>query len=100
MKQIEIIGKKFMVLDLDEVDDYSNPKAYIHLTNGDWDWFVIAGDYDERLDDIYCFGLVNGFDKELGFFALKDVFNNGAVLVEDFVPVGVYDIFPDFDLRI
>lgn len=99
MNKIKIYGNEFDILSLDEIDDYKNPKASIHITNGDWDWYVIAGEVDEQNDDIYCFGLVNGFVKELGFFYLREIFSIGGELVMDFIPIGVYDIYPDFDLR-
>ena len=99
MKEISIFDKVFEVLDLSEVDEYSNPKAFIKLSNGKWDWFIVACECEYYTGDVYCFGLVNGFEKELGFFYLSEVFDVGAWIVEDFVPIGVFDIFPDFDLR-
>ena len=45
------------------------------------------------------FGLVNGFDKELGFFTLSQIVNAGAMLDVEFEQIGVFDIYEDFDLR-
>lgn len=95
---LKIDGNEYNILDLDVVDDYSNPVAEVHLTNGSWDWFVVAGE-ELNSGDYYLFGLVNGFVKELGFFTLSEIVNTGAVVVDDFEAVGMYDIYDDFDLR-
>ena len=81
-----------------EADNQDNPLAIAHFNNGEWDWYVIGGD---KLDngDFYLYGLVNGYDKELGMFTLKQIQDVGAILDEDFSPIGVYDIYEDFDLR-
>lgn len=93
----ETIDKILPSLDL--VDEYENPQAIAHFTNPQgWEWFVIAG---RKLNenDYYLFGLVNGYDKELGYFTLNQILQAGAVYDMDFTPVGVFDIYPDFDLR-
>jgi len=84
---------------LDLVDEYENPQAIAHFTNQQgWDWYIIAGK-DLGNEDLYLFGLVNGYEKELGFFTLKQILGAGAVYDLDFIPIGVFDIYPDFDLR-
>lgn len=84
---------------LDLVDEYDNPQTIAHFTNPrGWEWFIIAGKEMEN-EDFYLFGLVNGFEKELGFFTLNQILEAGAVYDIDFKPIGVFDIYPDFDLR-
>lgn len=84
---------------LESVDEYENPRAIAHFTNGSWDWFVLAGEKQAN-GDYYLFGLVNGIEKELGFFMLNDIVNHGAMLDENFETIGVFDIYEDFDLRV
>ena len=82
---------------IEEADNQENPIAHLHFTNGAWHWYVIgAKSYGE---DIQFYGLVNGYDKELGFFNLVEIEKAGARLDEAFKPIGVFDIYPDFDLR-
>lgn len=45
------------------------------------------------------FGLVNGFEKEIGYFRLDELASVGADFDVDFEPVGIFDIYEDFDLR-
>ena len=80
------------------VDSQENPLAIAHFSNGRWDWYVLGGEILEG-GDFYLFGLVNGIEKELGFFTLKQIQDIGATIDEDFSPIGVFDIYPDFDLR-
>ena len=81
----------------EEADNQENPLAHVHLTNGAWHWYVIgAKEYGE---DIQFLGLVNGFEKELGFFNLVELEQAGAKIDKDFKPIGVFDIYEDFDLR-
>lgn len=83
---------------IEEADSQDNPLAIAHFSNGAWDWFVIGG---KELDngDFYLYGLVNGYDKELGMFTLKQIQSVGAIYDEDFQAIGVFDIYEDFDLR-
>lgn len=93
----EIIGE--ILPSLEYVDEYENPQAIAHFRNQQgWDWYIIAG---KELDtgDYYLFGLVNGIERELGFFTLNQILQAGAKYDIDFTPVGVFDIYPDFDLR-
>lgn len=83
---------------MEEADSQENPIVKLHFSNGAWDWFVIGAKSLED-GDIYFLGLVNGFDKELGFFTLKQIEDVGAILDEDFQEIGVFDIYEDFDLR-
>ena len=103
MINVDIYGKSFEVLGLDEVDDYDNPVANVCLSakfsDGDWFWFIVAGEPLGSNGDYRFFGLVNGFEKELGFFTLSELGSVNADIVDDFEPCGIYDIYPDFDLR-
>jgi len=80
------------------IDEQENPLAIAHFDNGSWDWYVIAG--EKRGDDFYLFGLVNGIEKELGYFTLSQIVNAGAMLDVEFETIGVFDIYEDFDLRV
>lgn len=89
--------------DLYEQENERNPVAHAHFiketTDGrTWDWFVLEGRVQED-GDMLLFGLVSAMDKELGYFTLMQLASIGAGFDEDFEPVGVYDIYDDFDLR-
>ena len=80
---------------LDLVDEYENPQVIAHFTNSQgWNWFVIAGK-ELPNDDLYLFGYVQGFDNELGFFTLKQILEVGAEYDTEFVPEGLYTLFPN-----
>ena len=40
---------------------------------GSWTWFVTEGSPEEDEDDFRFFGLVDGHEKELGYFVLSDL---------------------------
>ncbi len=83
---------------IESADKSENPTAVAKFSNGKWCWFIIGG--KELSDgDFYLYGLVNGIEKELGMFTLKQILEAGAELDKDFTPVGVFDIYDDFDLR-
>lgn len=82
----------------EDADAQRNPIAYLHFDNGAWDWYIIGAKALEN-GDLYFYGLVNGIEKELGFFSLSQIEDVGAVMDEDWKKMGVFDIFPDFDLR-
>lgn len=88
---------KIVLPSFEEADNEENPLALAHFTNGAWDWYVIAG--KKTTDDYMLLGLVNGIEKELGFFTLKQIEDVGAMFDIDFEPIGVFDIYEDFDLR-
>ena len=83
---------------IEQADASSNPTAVCKFTNGNWNWFVIGGKELED-GDFYLYVLVDGFEKELGMATLKQIQSVGAVLDTEFAPIGVFDIFEDFDLR-
>ena len=86
--------------DLYEQEEVENPVAhahFVHVQSG-WEWFVTEG-REEPDGDMLLFGLVNGFEKEIGYFSLKELESVGAILDVEFSPVGIYDIYEDFDLR-
>lgn len=84
---------------LDEVDNQENPVAVVHFTLPMVaDWYVLAGEVRED-GDVLFFGLVNLYVKELGYFTLNELLENNIMFDESWKPMGVYDIYPDFDLR-
>ncbi|MBA7627652.1 hypothetical protein ES703_35119 [subsurface metagenome] len=52
----------------------SNPKIIVKFFHplSSWTWFVVEGEIDPD-GDILFFGLVDGFEKELGYFSLKEL---------------------------
>lgn len=83
---------------IESADAMENPTAVAKFTNNNWCWFIIGGK-PLKDGDFYLYCLVDGIDKELGFATLKQILETGAVLDSDFKPIGVFDIYDDFDLR-
>ncbi len=52
-------------------ENETDPLAYAKFftPDGSWSWFVLEYDRDERL----CFGYVDGFEGELGYFSLAEL---------------------------
>jgi len=52
----------------------SNPKIIVKFFHplSSWTWYVTEGDRQEDGDFLF-FGLVDGFEKELGYFTLKQL---------------------------
>ena len=44
----------------------------LFLPNSNWTWYIIEID---KQDNNTCFGFVDGFEKELGYFSLKELAN-------------------------
>lgn len=86
--------------DLYEQENVENPIAHAHFVHkaSGWHWFVTEGRKEED-GDMLLFGLVNGFEKEIGYFTLDELASVGADFDVDFKPVGIFDIYEDFDLR-
>lgn len=59
--------------------------AYLHYfhANG-WDWYVTEKDVDGGVQQ--AFGLVKGFETELGYISITELVNNGAELDLHFTP--------------
>ena len=76
---------------IDDIEEKDNPLIITCFTNGDWDWYVLAG---EKLDngDYLLYGLVDGIEKELGTFTLSQIENVSATLTPDFDNIGLYDL--------
>ena len=74
-----------------EADEKDNPPVVAHFTDGDWSWYVLAG---EKLDngDYLLYGLVDGIHRELGTFTLSQIENVSATLTPDFDNIGLYDL--------
>ena len=94
--------RQIVVPELYAQENEENPTAYAHFIKDGadgvlWDWYVTEA--SERDGDLLMFGLVSGYEKELGYFTLMQLASIGAGFDVDFEPVGVFDIFEDFDLR-
>ena len=50
----------------------------IHLGSG-WTWTAYEADPVE-MDDILCFGRVDGFESELGYFSVDELLENGVII--------------------
>ena len=44
----------------------------LFLPNSNWTWYIIE---INKQDNNTCFGFVDGFEKELGYFSLKELAN-------------------------
>lgn len=55
-------------------ENNKNPNAVIKFFDptGSWTWYVIEGELQEDGDFLF-FGLVKGFETELGYFTLNDL---------------------------
>ena len=76
---------------IEEADEIANPNVVAKFTNGDWNWYVVAGDKIKN-DDYLLFGLVEGMYVELGTFTLKQLNEVSATLTSDFDKIGLYDL--------
>ena len=76
---------------IEDADEKDNPPIVARFTNGDWDWYVLAG---EKIDngDYLLYGLVDGIHKELGTFTLSQIEDVSATLTSDFESIGLYDL--------
>ena len=52
----------------------SNPKIIVKFfhPSSSWTWYVVEGEIDQDGDMLF-FGLVDGHEKELGYFSLKEL---------------------------
>ena len=57
-------------------EDPAVAATYYHESSG-WTWYLLEYDLNEDL----AFGLVSGFELELGYFSLSEIAENGAVRV-------------------
>ena len=60
----------------------SNEKKIIYAKffapNTCWTWFVLEGSWSEDHEDYIFFGLVDGFEKEYGYFSLNELESVGV----------------------
>jgi hypothetical protein len=78
----EIILMKLLTKELEKklpklysTDDGTNEKKIvIHYFSpySNWDWYVFEGERQEN-GDVLFFGMVQGFEKELGYFTLNEL---------------------------
>lgn len=54
-------------------ENETDPMVYVKFftPDGSWSWFILEYDIDERL----CFGYVEGFEREFGYFSLDELEN-------------------------
>ena len=76
---------------IEDADEIDNPEVLAKFTNGDWNWYVAAGDKIKN-EDYLLFGLVEGIYNELGTFTLSQLKEASATLTSDFYKIGLYDL--------
>lgn len=80
---------------LGATDDEPNPLARVKFFYPDFSWTWYAVEFDG--DDLF-FGLVDGFEKELGYFRLSELLTNrgkwGMEIERDlyFTPTPIHDL--------
>ena len=57
-----------------ETENQKDKICYVKLflADSNWTWYIIEID---KQDNNTCFGFVDGFEKELGYFSLKELAN-------------------------
>ena len=59
----------------------NNAVAHLHYFTGSWDWYITEKDVDsDGQGQIQAFGMVDGFECEMGYINLKEVTRAGAEL--------------------
>ena len=63
-----------LIPNLYETENQEEKICYVKLflPNSNWTWYIIEID---KQDNNTCFGFVDGFEKELGYFSLKELAN-------------------------
>ena len=64
--------------------------AYLHYFKGGWDWYITEKDMEE--EQLQAFGLVYGFERELGYINLEELASVGAELDLHFTPKTLAEI--------
>ncbi len=62
--------EKMKIPKLYETEEQKDPIAHIKLFIDGWTWYVIEID---KSDYNTCYGLVDGFEQELGYFSLSEL---------------------------
>ena len=89
--------------DLYAQENEDNPISYVHfmrlgMQGGTWHWHITEGRREDD-GDWLLFGLVNGFEKEIGYVRLSELAEIGAIQDLGYEKIGIMDIYEDFDLR-
>lgn len=64
--------------------------AYLHYFNGSWDWYIT--ELDMEREQYQAFGLVKGFDVELGYVSLIELAVKGVELDMHWTPKTLREI--------
>ena len=62
--------EKMKIPKLYETEEQKDPIAHIKLFIDGWTWYIIEID---KSDYNTCYGLVDGFEQELGYFSLSEL---------------------------
>lgn len=98
IKEVKTMTQFFKERGIDMPELYAqefeeNPVAYAHFIAGNWQWYVTEA--SERDGEVLLFGLVDGDDKEFGYFTLMQLASIGAGLDVDFKPTRIFDMFEE-----
>lgn len=98
---MKVKGMKLMTKELEKKlppfysqEQSADPICYVKyfgiMSLGNWTWYGMEYDKEKKL----FFGLVRGYEDELGYFGLKDLENCGALIERDlyFEPTKLSDI--------
>ena len=65
----------------------------LHYFTGSWDWYIVEKDIDtDGKGQIQTFGMVDGFEREMGYINLKEITSAGAELDLHWTPKKLKDI--------
>lgn len=78
---------------LEDADNETNPLIVAHFIHPkSAEWWIIAG--QTVGDDLSLLCMAKIIDTEMGFVLLSSILDNGGVLDKDWIPKGLYDVFP------
>ena len=68
---MKLIPKSIKIPNIGETENEENPKALIKLFHpcSSWSWYVVEYSPEDKL----CFGVVDGFEAEMGYFSLEEI---------------------------
>lgn len=65
----------------------NNAVAHLHYFTGSWDWYITEKDVDsDGQGQIQAFGMVDGYECEMGYISIKEITRAGAELDMHWTP--------------
>ncbi len=77
-----ILAKPAPLYSTDGVPEDDKRVLFTLAHRSGWMWTAYEAD-EVEMDDILCFGRVNGFESELGYFSVDEALQAGAVLLRE-----------------